>query len=64
MALLLTVGVGRHLRRAALMLALTVLGLPGDVRTVLAAVVVVTGPTVVGPLLATIRPSRAASDRS
>ena len=55
-ALLVTVGVGITFA-CALMLALTVLGLPGDVSTVLAAVVVVTGPTVVGPILAMVRPS-------
>lgn len=54
--LLLSVGVGITFGCAAL-LALTVLGLPGAVSSVLAAVLVVTGPTVVGPLLATIRPS-------
>ena len=56
--LLLTVGVGVTFACTAL-LALSVLGLPGDVSAVLAAVLVVTGPTVVGPLLATIRPEGA-----
>jgi NhaP-type Na+/H+ or K+/H+ antiporter len=53
--LLLTVGVGITFA-LAVVLGMNLLGLPGDVASVTAAVLVVTGPTVVGPLLATIRP--------
>lgn len=54
-SLLLTVGVAITFA-VATGVAFMVLGLPGDVAAVLGAVVVVTGPTVVGPLLASIRP--------
>jgi hypothetical protein len=63
-SLLLTVGVGVTFL-VAVVLGMTVLGLPGDVASVTAAVLVVTGPTVVGPLLAAIRPhARIAAVRS
>lgn len=54
-ALLLTVGVGITFG-VGFALATTVLQLDPGVSAVLAAVLVVTGPTVVGPLLASIRP--------
>jgi NhaP-type Na+/H+ or K+/H+ antiporter len=55
LALLLTVGVAITLGLGTA-LGLATLGLSWQVAVVLGAIVVVTGPTVVGPLLASIRP--------